>query len=75
MKSSLRYDGAVERNLSNAERRKKANIASPETMNGRTSKIANYNGKRLEVAKTMIGIRKDDDRYDARIAALIKEVK
>ena len=73
MKST--YDTAVERNLSNAERRKKANITSTETINGQTSKIANYNGKKLEAAKTMLGIRKDDDRFDGRIAALIKEGK
>lgn len=73
MKSSTRYDGAVERNLTNAERRK-------ATKNGPLTKgkpyigkgPADYNGKRLDIAKTMLGIKKSDDRFDARIAALVK---
>lgn len=73
MKSSTRYDGAVERNLTNAERRK-------ATKNGPLTKgkpyigngPAEYSGKRLDVAKTMLGIRKLDDRFDARVEALVK---
>ena len=71
MKSKDRYDGAVERNVKNAERRKKAGIISPETANGRTSKIACYTGKRLEAAKMMLGIKPDDARFDERVKGLV----
>lgn len=74
MKSSTRYDGAVERNLANAEHRKKQDQA-PLT-GGHKPYVgrgpAKYTGKRLDVAKTMLGIRKDDSRFDDRIAALVK---
>ena len=69
---SVRYDEAAERNLSNAERRKAtkhSNVGDkPYAGNG----PVDYKGKKLEVAKTLLGIRKDDDRFDSRIAALIK---
>ncbi len=71
---STRYDSAVERNLSNAERRKKT--ANAPLTGGHKPYIGNgpvnYNGKRLDVAKTLLGIRKDDDRFNDRINALVK---
>jgi hypothetical protein len=70
MKST--YDSAVERNLSNAERRKAtkhSNVGNkPYAGNG----PVDYIGKRLDVAKTLLGIRKDDDRFNDRITALVK---
>jgi len=72
MKST--YDSAVERNLSNAERRKKE--ASAPLSGGHKPYAGNgpavYIGKRLDVAKTLLGIRKDDDRFNDRITALVK---
>ena len=70
---SVRYDEAAERNLSNAERRK-------ATKNGPLTKgkpyigkgPVDYIGKRLDVAKTLLGIKKSDDRFDDRVAALVK---
>ena len=66
MKST--YDSAVERNLSNAERRK--NTPKAPLVPGKPP--TNYSGKRLDVAKTLLGIRKDDDRFNDRITALVK---
>lgn len=73
MKSSTRYDGAVERNLSNAERRKATKYSNvgnkPYAGNG----PVDYAGKRLDIAKSLLGIREDDNRFDERIEALTKK--
>lgn len=70
---SVRYDEAAERNLSNAERRKAtkhSNVGDkPYAGNG----PVDYKGKRLDVAKTLLGIKKSDDRFDDRVMKLIKE--
>ena len=69
---STRYDSAVERNLSNAERRKATKNANVGDKPYAGKGPVDYIGKRLDVAKTLLGIRKDDDRFDARVAALVK---
>ena len=60
MKSNQgRYDGAVARNLGNAEKRAEAPTGNP------------YKGLDLKAAKLKLGIRKYDDQFDARVGALI----
>lgn len=54
-----RYDGAVARNLGNAEKRAEAPAGNP------------YKGLDLKAAKLKLGIRKDDDQFDARVGALL----
>ena len=60
MKSNQgRYDGAVARNLGNAEKRATDSKGNP------------YKGLSLESARLRLGIRKDDDQFDTRVNALI----
>ena len=60
MKSNQgRYDGAVARNLGNAERRAAGAEGNP------------YKGMDLKAAKLRLGIRKDDDQFDTRVGALV----
>lgn len=47
----IRYEGAVERNLNNAERQTKPK----------------YKGLSLDRAKSMLGIRQADTRFDQRV--------
>jgi hypothetical protein len=54
-----RYVEAVERNLHNAERRVRADSGHK------------YHGEAISRAKTMLGIRKDDEAFDHRVLALI----
>jgi hypothetical protein len=56
---SDRYVEAVERNLGNAERRVRADSGHK------------YHGEAFSHAKTMLGIRKDDEAFDHRVLALI----
>jgi len=49
-----KYAEAVERNLSNAERRK----------------AGKYDGLTIKRAKTMLGIRRSDSSHDGRVAVL-----
>lgn len=54
-----RYDGAVVRNLGNAERRATSAEGNP------------YKGMDLQSAEMRLGIRKDDDQFASRVAALV----
>jgi hypothetical protein len=54
-----RYDGAVARNLGNAERQATSAEGNP------------YKGVDLRSAKLRLGIRKDDDQFDTRVGALV----
>ena len=60
MKSNqVRYDGAVARNLGNAEKKATSSEGNP------------YKGLELQAAKLRLGIRKDDDQFDTRVGALV----
>ena len=57
-KQDKRYDGSVDRNIWNFEKK------TPEK----------YIGKSLEEAKHMLGVRQNDIKFDTRIGKLIKKV-